>query len=246
VTHEDSNLVEVFDLSSGTVREPTQVDAIDDGQSVGLLRWWPWWRQTDRLNRALASVTAAALGVAAVAVVAVWRAHPVMHRTSRTVVSAAPEIAVDALGCPRASTCEVGVARSDVLAAALAALPAARVTYSMQSVDASTGSVYRRVIELSAPSTRVQVVSQCVPGSAAVTESPLTVMTDVGSTTSVVSPDVPEPSGPKHFTVTVPGRTGCGINVQAETTLDDSRFDGQQLDVAVSRMAQDPRLMVTP
>ena len=200
-------------------------------------------------DRRLIAVSVGALVVALVCGVAAVRAHPAVHRSTRTTVVPPTAISVDAFGCPRGRHCLAHVRPAALLAAAGEALPTARVDYAVQEADEQTGAVYRVVLRLAARDTTVRVVSQCVPGAAAVIGVPLHVSRVSGATLTPVLVDQPTPTGPKYWAITLagsgPATAGCGVAVSAESALDRG-IDGRAIDTVVNLLADDPRLMASP
>jgi hypothetical protein len=245
----DRDLVEVFDLAASTP-VTDEADELQLGPSRPPLRpldRWTWWRNADGLNQGMATVAVAALIVAGVMLVKAGRANPEVIRSTKTVVAPAPVIAVDALGCPRGRKCTTATAPASALRAVQAALPGAQVTYSMLESDSSSRQTYRLVIFLRSGQTTMQVVSQCVPGAAAVIDTPLSVGIVFGTTVTPLSADAPTPKGTKTWDITLgsprPGAAGCGINVRADSTSVVGVGD-QAVDTVVNQLADSPDLMV--
>ena len=241
-----SEIVEVFDLESGPGTDV--FDEISQGRDrppLVIMDRWPWWRRTDAVTHMLAAIGAAALAVAAVAGFGALTARPGTQYFIDQRTRAAAPVTVDALGCPATSTCAVVAVPTPILTAVRRVVPSARVTFAQQSVDALSGEVFRREIDLAATQTTMRIVSQCVPGSGPVPAQAMTLTVDTGRGPQFKTANDPTPTGRKRLTQVLPGAQGCSLATEADTTLTDYRLDNQSVDELLVLIAATPALMVT-
>ena len=241
-----SEIVEIFDLATGpAIGEPDEMSQGRDRSPLVIMDRWPWWRRTSALTHGLAAAGLAGFAVAAVAGYGALTAHPgTQYFVNQETRPAAP-VTIDALGCPATTTCAVVAVPSPIVAAVRHVVPSGRITSAQQSIDARSGQVFRREIDLSATRTTMRIVSQCVPGSGPVPAQAMTLTVDTGNGPEIKTPNDPTPTGRKRLTQLLPGGQGCSLSTEADTTLTDYRLDNQSVDELLVLIAADPALMVT-
>lgn len=157
---------------------------------------------------AVAGIAAVAALIALIVAVGVWRHRTRTVTTVRTVAAGAP-VAVDAAGCPLTDRCRVATGSPMLYAAVLTWDPAATLVTGID-VRSAVGVPLRATLvadtEVTFPNgsplerarSVLTIVSQCVPGGAAVVSS-------VGAD-----------AARRVQTVTVAGRPGCSVTVTSE------------------------------
>ncbi len=241
-----SEIVEIFDLESGPAgAAPDEISQGRDRPPLVIMGRWPWWRRTDTVTHILAAVGVAAFTVAVIAGHGALTARPGTQFFVDQQTRAAVPVTVDALGCPATSTCTLVAVPTSILTAVRRVVPSARVTYAWQSVDARSGQVFRREINLATTQTTMQIVSECVPGSGPVPARAMTLTVDTGSGPQFKTANDPTPTGRKRLTQVLPGAPGCSLATEADTTLKDYRLDNQSVDELLVMIAANPALMVT-
>jgi len=238
--------VEVFDLDAGPAdSESDRISQGHDRPPFVIMDRWPWWRRTTAFAHGLAAVGAAGFVVAAVAGYGALAANPGTQYFVNQETRSPPPVTIDALGCPADTACALVAVPAPIVAAVRHVLPSARITYAQQSVDARSGRVFRREIDLSAPQTTVSIVSQCVPGSGPVPAQPVAITVDFGSGPQIATQNDPAPTGHRRLTQIVPGGVGCSLSTEANTTRMDYLLDHRSIDELLVVLGVDPALMVT-
>jgi hypothetical protein len=246
VPDDRSEIVELFDLHAGSATPAS--DRISQGRDrppFVIMDRWPWWRRTTTLTHALTAVGVAGFVTAAVAGYGALTAHPGTQYFVNQETRSAPRVTVDALGCPATTTCTLVVVPAPIVADVRHVVPSARITYAQQSVDARSGQVFRREIDLSGPQMTMRIVSQCLPGAGPVPAQPVRLTVDTGTGPEVAIQDDPTLTGRRRLTQIVPGAVGCSLSTEAGTSRSSDRLDQKSMKELLVLIAADPALMVT-